>query len=189
MPSCLFVFLPNTRKYCDCSGPINIVIASICQMGKRITPLAPGSPSHSSCSVHGESSDQLNHPQPPWKKLNFLWVCEGQAEPVHEGGTERTTAFGSSRSVSFLGFFVFFLVFWPTLQPDSSVSFRAKTQKHSEWTAHSESTSLICYHLCSRPGLHSPECVHWRVHPEICPLPPDLDMESNKACWVVALDK
>lgn len=79
--------------------------------------------------------------------------------------------------------------FWRELQPGGVL--RSRKQKQSECTAHSYSTSLICYRLCSGLGLHSPECVHWRGHPETLspPPPPDLDSQTNKARRVVALDK
>lgn len=96
-----------------------------------------------------------------------------------EGETDWMTMFGS---------------FWSVFLARAAARLRvlrSRKQKQWECTAHSYSTSLICYHLCSSLGLHSPECVHWRGRPETLspPPPPDLDMETNKARRVVALDK
>lgn len=78
---------------------------------------------------------------------------------------------------------------WLELQSDSSVSFRVKTKTFEVYGSQLENIYLLSLMLQAQFTFS------W-----VCPLgcssgnlsptpPPDLDLGSNKTCWVVALDK
>lgn len=79
---------------------------------------------------------------------------------------------------------------WRKLQSDSSVSFRVKTKTFEVYSSQLENISYLLSLMLQAQFTFS-----W-VRPLGCSSgnlsptpPPDLDLGSNKTCWVVALDK
>lgn len=134
---------------------------------------SPGVPSHSSCSVHGESPDRLNHPSPPLSVRR-----PGRAGSLRERRSGRRRLEASA------------VFFWPKLRPDSSASFGAKNK--NIWSEALAARAHLLFVITCAPGpvyilLSVSTGVFIRNSvpstPNNPPRPsPDLDMESNKAC-------
>lgn len=143
--------------------------------------ISPGAmvPSHSSCSVHSESSDPLNHPSLLEKK-----------NPSTEYVKARTSRLLRERQSGWRCLEASGVFFWLKLQPDSSVSFRVKTKTFGVYGSQLEHISYLLSLMLQARFTFSWVCPLACSSGNLSPTPPpDLDSESNKACWVVALDK
>lgn len=149
------------------------LLVIIYQMGKCIISFGRCLvPSYSSCCAHGES-------------LNLLWVSEGRDQPGRAGSSGGDGLDG--RHVWKL-LECFFQGRCSSQTPLCPSEFKTKT-----FGVNGSQLEHISYLLSL--VLRARFTFSW-----VCPLacssgnlsptpPPDLDSESNKACWVVALDK
>lgn len=150
-------------------------------MGKIIISFGPRVLSYSSCSVPSESSDPLNHPGPQKKKKKTLFSECVKAKTSwllseRQSGRQCLEASG--------------VFSWLNLQPDSSVSFRVKTKTFGVYRSQLVQISYLLSLMLQARFTFSWVCPLACSSGNLSPTPPpDLDLESNKACWVVALDK
>ena len=140
-------------------------------MVKTSVLLGPGVPSYSSCSVPSESSDPLNHPGPQNKPLSSECVKAGTRRLLRERQSGR-------RCLEASGVF-----FWLKLQPDSLVSFRVKTKTFGVYGSQLVHISYLLSLMLQARFTFSRVCPLACSSGNLSPTPPpDLDLESNKAC-------
>lgn len=118
-------------------------------------------------------------PQPPEKKTTSSECVKARTSRLLR---ER---YSGQRCLEASGVF-----FWLKLQPDSSVSLRVKTKTFGVYCSQLEHISYLLSLMLQARFTFSWVCPLACSSGNLSPTPPpDLDLESNKACWVVALDK
>lgn len=114
--SCSY-FLRTRGNTATAAVVIILLLFLYVKWGNLLFLTSPRVPSHSSCSVPGESSDRLNHPRKKTKQKTSSECVKARPSWLLRERQSGQRCLEASA-----------VFFWLKLQPDSSVSFRVKTK-------------------------------------------------------------